>query len=170
MSFWNSSIASFGLARHEIAFAQRGVQIGSLRGNFQARFEQRNRIFKIVLRHADASHQEDHVGVLGRQLVSAHQQIESVRRPRLFGINLSQEIESFRRLGLQLQCAVQGDVGFRVFMSAEIGLSEVMENLKRFRLQSVGLFQFELRRFVLLRGGEQHAEREVQLHILLVRR
>jgi len=44
-----------------------------------------------------------------------------------------------------------------------------MKNLERFRLQGVCLFKFELRGFVLLRGGEQHAECEVQLHILFVR-
>ena len=64
---------------HEVAFAQGGVQVGALRRNLQAGFEQRNRIFKIILGHADASHQENHVRILRRQLMCAHQQIESIQ-------------------------------------------------------------------------------------------
>src|SRR6266567_2061939 len=44
-----------------------------------------------------------------------------------------------------------------------------MEDLKRFWLQCVCLFQFELGRLILFRGREQHSECEVPLNIALVR-
>jgi len=96
-------------------------------------------------------------------------EVESVHRLRLFRINLGKQIKGFGRIGLQFQGAIECEISFRVFPSSEIRLPEVVENLKRFRLQGVRLFQFELRRLVLFRGGQQHAECEVQLNVLLVR-
>ena len=43
---------------HEIAFAQGGVKIGAFRSDFQARFQQRDRVFEITLRHAEAGQKE----------------------------------------------------------------------------------------------------------------
>ena len=54
---------------HEIAFAQSGVQVGPLGGDFHAGFEQRDRVLKIILRHADPGQQKDDVSILRRQLV-----------------------------------------------------------------------------------------------------
>ena len=93
------------------------MQVGSLRRELDAGFEQRNGVFKIVLRHADASQQEDYVDIFWRELVGAHQQIERVHRLRLLEVNLGQQIQRFGGIGFQFQCAVQSYFGFRVFVA-----------------------------------------------------
>ncbi len=79
--FFEFLYSALGLARHEIAFAQGGMKIGALRRNFQPRLKQGNRILKIILRHTESSQQVDHVGVLRRQFVRAHQQLQGIDRP-----------------------------------------------------------------------------------------
>ena len=128
----------FRFAGHEITFAESGVQIGALRSNFHAGFQQRNRVFEIILRHADAGEEKDDVRVFGGKLVGANQQVQSVDRFLLRGIDLRQQIKGFGRIGLQFQRAVQDEFRFRVFAALQIDLSEVVENLEGFRLQRVG--------------------------------
>src|SRR4029077_16053676 len=53
-------------------------------------------------------------------------------------------------------------------MSAQVRLPEIVKDLKRLRMQRIGLLQLKLRRLVLLSRSEHYAESEVQLHILLV--
>src|SRR2546430_1240938 len=61
----------FRLAGHEIALAQRGVEIDTLRRDFQAGFQERDRIFKIILRHADPCQKKDDVRIQRSQLVES---------------------------------------------------------------------------------------------------
>ena len=128
-----------------------------------------------MLRHADASHQKNNIGILRRQLMGARQEFECVHGLRLCEVNLRQQVKGFRRIGLQLNRAIEREIGLRVFASPEICLPQVIENFEGFRLQRVRLLQFELRRLVLPLGGDfassprqQHTEREVQLNVLFV--
>ena len=75
------------------------MKIGSFRSDFQARFQQRDRVLEIVLRHADPGQKEDDVRIFRCQLVSARQQIQSIYRSGLLGINLRQQVESCEESG-----------------------------------------------------------------------
>ena len=80
---------------HEIAFAQGGVEIGSLRGDFQTGFEQRDRVFEIILRHADPGQQKDDVRIFRGKLVGARQQIEGIHHSGLLGVDPRHQVEGF---------------------------------------------------------------------------
>ena len=149
------------LARHEVALAQCRVKIGALRSNLQSRLKQRNRVLKIILRHAHARHQENDVGILGSQFARANQQIERVHGTCLVRHSLRHQVKSFGGFGLQLQRAVQRQLSFRIFTAAQIRLPQVVKDFKRFRLQRVRGFKFHLCRFVLLLGRQQHAKSEM---------
>ena len=70
----------FVFAGHEVAFAERGAQVGAFRRKLDAGFEQRDRVFEIVLRHAHAGEQKDNVGILWRGLVCTDEQVERIGR------------------------------------------------------------------------------------------
>jgi len=65
-----------------------------LRSEFDAGFEKRNGIFEIVLGHADASEEEDDVGIFWREFVGANEEFEGVDGAGLFIGDLSEEIEN----------------------------------------------------------------------------
>src|SRR5215469_18574473 len=83
-----------GLARHEVAFAKGCSQIGALGRKFQPGFKKWDRILEVVLRHAYEGQKEDDVGILGSQFVRAREQIESIDRSRLIGVDLREQVKS----------------------------------------------------------------------------
>ena len=88
------------LAGHEVTFAKGCAEIGALRGNFDAGFEKRNGVFKIILGHADAAEQKNDVGVFRSEFVRADEQFECVHGAGLFGIDLGEQVKDLRRIGL----------------------------------------------------------------------
>src|SRR5260370_25816840 len=91
----------FRFTRHEVTLAERRVEIGATRRDVQTRFEERDGIFKIILRHADARQKEDNVRILRRELVVTYQQVESFDGPGLATVNLREEIQRFRGIEFQ---------------------------------------------------------------------
>ena len=83
------------------------MKIRAIRRDLQAGFEQRDGIFKIVLRHANAGHQENDIRILRGEFVSADERIQCVYRSRLVEVNLPQQVQGIGRVGLQLQCAIE---------------------------------------------------------------
>src|SRR6266478_897262 len=149
------------LAGHEIAFAESGTEIGSLGSDFYAGFEKRDGIFKIVLRHADASEKKNNVGIFRGDFVRADEELQGIDSASLIGINLRKEIENFRGIGLQILCAFQNEFRLGVFGSAKINLAEIEKDFKCVGLEGVGFFQFELGDTVLLFCSEEYSEREM---------
>ena len=147
-------------SRHEIALAQGGVKIGPLRSDFQTRFQQRNRVLEIILRHADPGQKKDDVRILRCQLVGARQQIQRIHRSGLLGINLGQQVRGLRReSGFSFSARFKTTSAFCVVAALKISLSQIEENLECFRLQRAGLFQFELGcRVLLFRPPATHPE------------
>ena len=55
----------------------------------------------------------------GAKFVGAHQQIQRIHRPGLIRVDLRQQVERLRRIGLQFQRAIQNQFGFRVIRRRE---------------------------------------------------
>ena len=130
----------FVFARHEIAFAERGAQIGALGGKLDAGFEQRDRVFEIVLRHADAREQEDDVGIFGRGFVGADEEIERVGRFSLAKINFGEQILRLGRIGTELQRAIEREFGVGVFCRCGCRFARAGRGCRRCRALSALAF------------------------------
>src|SRR5437016_8430154 len=88
----------FRLAGHQIALAQRGVEIDALRRDFQTGFQEWDRIFKIILRHADPRQEKDDVRIQGSQLVCTNQQIQSIDCSRLIRVRSEEHTSELQSL------------------------------------------------------------------------
>src|SRR5215469_136492 len=77
------------LSGHEVAFTQGSMQIRPFGRDLQPRFEKRDRILEVVLRHADASQEENNVCVFWRQLVCPYKHIERIYRACLVEVDLT---------------------------------------------------------------------------------
>src|SRR5882724_1133105 len=148
-------------AGHEIAFAESSMEIGSLGSDFYAGFEERDSIFKIVLRHADTSEKKNNVGIFRSEFVRADQELQGIDSASLIGINLRKEIENFRGIWLQILRAFQNELRLGVFGNAKVNLAEIEKDFKRVGLERVGFFQLELGDAVLLFRSEEYSEREM---------
>src|SRR5882724_629655 len=148
-------------AGHEIAFAESSMEIGALGSDFYAGFEKRDSVFKIVLRHADASEEENNVGIFGGEFVRSDEKLQSIDSASLIGVNLCEEIENFRRIGLQILRALENEFSLRVFGNAKVNLAEIEKNFECVGLQGIGFFQFVLRDPVLPFRSKKYSEREM---------
>jgi len=146
------------------------VQIGTLRRELQPRFEQRNRVLKIILRHADLGQQKNHIDIFWCEFVGAYQHIQRVYRPGLIGVDLAQEIKCVRGVGFQLQDAVQRDFGLSVIASTKISAPQIEKNFKSLGLQRVGFLELELGFAILSGFGEENTESEMQSNVVSILR
>src|SRR6266478_6354177 len=146
-------------AGHEKAFTKSGMKIGAPGGNFYAGFKQGNGVLEIILRHAEASEQENNVGIFRCKFVCADKQFESVYDASLIGVNLREEIQNLGRIRHQVLRALENEFGFGVLRGVKVNLPEIAENLEGIGLQRIGLFQFELGGPILFFRSEQKSER-----------
>ena len=86
----------------------------------------------------------------------------------LLRINLRQQIEGLRRIGLKFQGAVQDEFGPGILGVAQVDPAEVVQDLEGVGLQGIGLFEFGLSGTMLFFRGQQNAQGEMDLHVVFL--
>ena len=98
----------------------------------------------------------------------ARQEIQGVCRPVLLRINLRQQIEGPRGIGLKSQGAVQDEYGPGILGVPQIDPAEVVQDLEAVGLQGIGLLELGLSGTMLFFRGEQNAQGEMDLQVVFV--
>ena len=142
------------------------MEVGALRGQLDSLLEHLDGVLEVGLRHAQAAHEENNVGVLRGQTARAQQEFERRNGLPLVSIDLSQQVQGVRRVRLQGKRALEHGLGFVQALRAQIRLPEVVQDLKRARPKSVCQLELVHGERVLLLRCQHNPERKVKPNVI----